>query len=407
MAKTFVFTARGAGGKTFSRVMEADNPQTVVDALRRQGYWVVRIREKKGGRSAGAFMGRFRGVGLKSLTVFSRQFSLLISAGLTLANALDVIEEQTQDTNLKRIVHQLRLDVESGETLARAMKKHPRSFSNFFVSMVHAGEIGGVLEAILERMAMFFEKELDLRHKIRSAMAYPSFVTVIAFLITMGILIYIVPQFASLYESLSSGNVPLPALTQKLVEISDFIVLNWWWVLPSPFVGVMIFWRFRKSRWGHRLLDPLFIRLPILGPLSKKVAITRFSRTLGTLTQSGVPILEALEVVSDTADNYVVTQSVHYIRDRVREGEGIAPAMKRTGIFPPMVYHMVAVGEEAGNLEDMLYKLSDFYDVEIDATIKGLASLIEPVMILVIGAVVGTIVIALYLPIFHIIDLFK
>ncbi|MGH8104219.1 MAG: type II secretion system F family protein [bacterium] len=406
MAKTFNFTARGPGGKTFQRTMDADSPQTVIDALRRQGYWVVKIREKKAAKGVG-FFDRMRGVGLKTLTIFSRQFALLISAGLTLANALDVIEEQTQDSLMKKIVHQLKTDVESGETLARSMKKFPRSFSNFFCSMVHAGEVGGAIEAILERMATFFEKELDLRHKIRSAMAYPIFVTVIAFLITMGILLYIVPQFANLYESLSEGDVALPALTQKLVDISDFVVMNWWWAIPCPFFAGMLFWQFRKSRWGHRLLDPIFIRLPVVGSLSKKVAVSRFSRTLGTLTQSGVPILEALEVVSETADNYVVTRSLHYIHDRVREGEPIAGAMKTTGIFPPMVYHMVAVGEEAGNLENMLYKLSDFYDVEIDATIKGMASLIEPLMIILIGSIVGVIVVALYLPIFQIVDLFK
>jgi type IV pilus assembly protein PilC len=405
MPKRFVLTIRTPGGQVVSREMDAESSTAVVDALRQQGYLVVKVREK-GVARADRFR-RLRSVGLKSLTLFARQFSLLISAGLTLANALDVLEEQTQDRGLKKILHNLRTDVESGETLANAMKKYPRTFSNFFVAMVRAGEIGGALDAILQRMAIFFEKELELRHKIRSALAYPTFVMIIAFLITMGILIYLVPQFAALYESISEGTVSLPALTQALLDISDFVVQNWWWLLPSPIVFFILFWNFRKSRWGHKILDPIFIRLPVIGALSKKVAVTRFSRTLGTLTQSGVPLLEALDVVSDTADNAVVTRSILFIHDRVREGESVSGAMKRTGLFPPMVYHMVAVGEEAGNLEDMLYKLADFYDIEIDATIKGLASLIEPAMILIIGAIVGVIVVALYLPIFTIVDLFK
>ncbi len=405
-ARAYVLTIRAPGGRTLTRVVEADNPQTVIDSLRQQGYWVLRVRERKISTKASYWL-RMQGVGLKNLAISSRQFALLISAGLTLANALNVLEEQAQSGSLKKILRQLRIDVESGETLANAMRKFPRAFSRFYVSMVHAGEIGGALEAILERMAMFFEKELDLRHKIRSALIYPMFVLTIAFLITMGILIYIVPQFATLYETLSEGNVPLPAMTQKLMEISEFVMANWWWLIPAPFVGFILFWNFRKSRWGHKLLDPVILYLPVIGPLSKKVAVTRFTRTLGTLTQSGVPILEALDVVADTADNSVVTRSVLYIKDRVREGEAIAPSMKQTRIFPPMVFHMVAVGEEAGNLEDMLYKIADFYDMEIDATIKGLASLIEPILILVVGAVVGTIVVALYLPIFHIVDLFK
>ncbi len=402
--KRYTFTVRTPGGKVVTRTVTAESQQAVIETLQKQGYTVIRVRERAVRELP--LMARLRSVPLKVLVIFSRQFALLLSAGITLARALDVLEEQTQHRGFKRILHQLRLDVEAGNTLADSMRKFPRTFSNFFVSMVRAGEIGGALEAIMERMAVFFERELELRHKIRSAMMYPLFVLIISFLITLGIMMYIVPQFADLYESFSEGKVQLPALTQRLIDISDWMLVNWPYVVFGPIIFVILFWNFRKSRWGHKLLDPIIIRLPIVGPLSRKVAISRFSRTLGTLTESGVPLLQALDVVADTADNAVVTRSVLFIHDRVREGTAVASAMRQAGIFPPMVYHMVSVGEEAGNLEMMLYKLADFYDAEIDATVRGLASLIEPILIVIIGGIVGVIVVALYLPIFNIVNLF-
>ncbi|MCH7494366.1 type II secretion system F family protein [bacterium] len=401
----FVFTARDATGRTLTRTLEADSAQTIIDALQSEGMLVVRIRE----RSDPAWMKRMRRmtpIGLKLLTIFSRQFSLLVSSGLTMARALSTLEEQTSYAPFKDILSSLRKSVQSGETLHRSMGEHKRAFSPFFRSMVRAGEVGGVLEEVLERMATFFEKELRLRHKIKAATAYPIFVLIMAFIITMGILVFIVPQFAQFFEEISEGKQPLPALTQTLRDASDFIMVHGWWVIPTPFVLGILFGMFRKTKWGHIILDPIIIRLPIFGKLSKMVGVSRFTRTLGTLIQSGVTMLESLEVTKTTADNIVLERAVDYIRDRVREGEAMSLPMKRSRIFPPMVYNMVAVGEEGGNLELMLHKIADFYDEEVDAMVEALASLIEPLMIVVIGIIVGVIVVALYLPVFSVVDLF-
>jgi len=295
--------------------------------------------------------------------------------------------------------------VQSGITLAQALRKHPTAFSNFFVAMIHAGEIGGVLDKILERIAVFYENELELRRKVQSAMVYPSLVTVISISISLFMLVYIVPQFAEFYKDFSGGEAQLPELTQKMLDISEEFRYNWYWYTLAPLVALVFIFKFRGTKWGHRILDPIIIRFPLFGPLARKVAITRFSRTLGTLQESGVPLIEALEVVRDTAHNLVIANAIDYTRERIREGETIAAPMRRTRVFPPMVTNLISVGEDAGNLEEMLYKLSDYYDVEIDATIRALASLIEPILIVVIGCIIGIIVVSLYLPIFNLVNI--
>jgi type IV pilus assembly protein PilC len=404
--KTFVYTAKDSAGRIISSQVEADNPKAVIEALRQEGFFVTRIVERRAAFNPLVLIERLFKVGLKELTIFSRQFALLINAGLTLSEAVDTIEEQTQNSSFREILHRVKLDIQGGETLTRSMQKHPRAFSNFYVSMVHSGEIGGALDSILERVAVFFEKELELKNKIKSAMVYPGVVASFACIISLFMLLYIVPQFAAFYSDFSGGEAQLPALTRKMIEISDWLLRYWYWLLTIP-VAILLFIKFRNSRWGHMLLDPIVLRIPIFGPLARKVAITRFTRTFGTLTQSGVPILEALEVSKNTASNDVIKRAIMYTRDRIREGETIHGPMKRTKVFPPIVTNLISVGEEAGNLEEILYKLSDYYDDEIDATIRSLASLIEPMMIVVIGAVVGTIVISLYLPIFNLVNVIK
>ena len=401
--KTFVYTAKDSTGRIVSSQVEADNPKAVIEALRQEGFFVTRIVEKRRALNPFAFIERLFKVGLKELTIFSRQFSLLLNAGLTLSEAIDTIEEQTQNNGFRDILHKVKLDIQSGNTLTVAMKKHPRAFSNFFISMVHSGEIGGALDSILERVAQFYENELELKNKIKSAMVYPSVVVVFALAISLFMLMYIVPQFAAFYSDFSGGQAQLPALTRKMLEISDWLVNNWYYLLIIPVV-VIIFWKFRNSKWGHIILDPIVLRIPIFGPLARKVAITRFTRTFGTLNQSGVPILEALEVATNTASNDVIKRAIIYTRERIREGETIHGPMKRTKVFPPLVTNLISVGEEAGNLEEILFKISDYYDDEIDSTIRAMASLIEPMMIVIIGSVVGIIVISLYLPIFNLVN---
>ena len=404
--KTFVYTAKDSAGKIIHSQVEADNPKSVVEALRQEGFFVTRIVEKRRPFNPFIFIERLFKVGLKELTIFSRQFALLLNAGLTLSEAIDTIEEQTQNNSFREILHRVKLDIQSGTTLASSMQKQPRAFSLFFVSMVHAGEIGGALDAILDRVAQFYENELELKNKVKSAMVYPITVTIFALGISLFMLMYIVPQFAAFYSDFSGGSARLPALTRKMMEISDWLLTHWPWLLIIP-VFVILFVKFRNSKWGHILLDPLVLRIPIFGPLARKVAITRFARTFGTLTQSGVPILEALEVSKNTASNNVIKRAIEYTRERIREGETIHGPMKRTKVFPPLVTNLISVGEEAGNLEEILFKISDYYDAEIDATIRALASLIEPLMIVVIGGIVGVIVVSLYLPIFNLVNIIQ
>ena len=406
--KTYVYVARDAAGNTVKNTVESDSQQSVIETLGSEGYYVLRIYEKRAFNwSPWDIVDRFTKVGLKLLTIFTRQMALLINAGLTLSEALDTCEEQTQQRKFQQIIHKVRVDVQSGITLAQAMRKHPDAFSNFFVAMVHAGEIGGVLDKILERVAKFYENELELRRKIQSAMVYPALVTIVSIGISLFMLVYIVPQFAEFYKDFSGGEAQLPELTQKMLDLSEEFRYNWYWYTIVPLVALVILYKFRGTKWGHRIFDPILIRLPIFGPLARKVAITRFSRTLGTLQESGVPLIEALEVTRDTANNLVVANAIDYTRERIREGESIAAPMKRTRVFPPMVTNLISVGEDAGNLEEMLYKLSDYYDVEIDATIRALASLIEPVMIVIIGSVIGVIVVSLYLPIFNLVNIIQ
>lgn len=410
--RTFVYTAKDAQGKVITSTVEANNPKAVIDALRNEGFFVTKIDAKRRPFNPFSLFERLFKIGLKELTIFSRSFSLLLNAGLTISETLDTVEEQTQNASFREILHAVKTDIQSGETLTSSMKKHPRAFSTLFISMVHSGEIGGALDKILERIAEFYEKELELRGKVKSAMVYPMMVAIFAGLITLFMLLYIVPQFAAFYSEFSGGTAQLPALTQKLLNISDWLLGSsggtpgWVWLLTIP-AFIILFMKFRNTKWGHKILDPLVLRIPLFGPLARKVAITRFTRTFATLNESGVPILEAMEVAKNTATNDVIKNAIMYTRDRIREGESLAAPMKRTRVFPPIVTNLISVGEEAGNLEEILNKLSDYYDQEIDSTIRALASMIEPIMIIFIGAIVGTIVIALYLPIFKLVDVIQ
>jgi len=406
--KTYIYVARDQSGNMVRNSVQAESQHSVIETLTKEGYYVVRIYERRAfAWNPWDIVDKFTKVGLKLLTISSRQMSLLINAGLTLAETLDTVEEQTANRKYQKILHRVRLDVQSGITLARSMKKHPSAFSNFFVSMVHAGEIGGVLDRILDRVAKFYENELELRNKIKSAMVYPSLVILVSIVIVLFMFIYIIPQFAEFYKDFSGGEAELPELTQRMLKISEEFRYHWYYYTIIPLVALVALWKFRGTKWGHRAFDLPLLYVPIFGPLARKVAITRFCRTLGTLQRSGVPLIEALEVTRDTAHNVIIARAIDYTRDRIREGESINAPMRRTKMFPPMVTNLIAVGEEAGNLEEMLEKLSDYYDIEIDTTIRGMASLIEPLLIVIIGGIIGTIVISLYLPIFNLVNIIK
>jgi type IV pilus assembly protein PilC len=343
-------------------------------------------------------------VKIKDVAVFSRQFATMINSGLTLIRALSILAEQTENKRLAEIVTEVRLDVEKGASLSQAIGKHPKAFNRLYVAMVRAGEVGGVLDRVLLQLADIIEKQVELKRKIKSAMTYPVAVLCLVLLIVTAMLIFVVPTFETLYSDLG-GTLPLP--TRILLAVSR-IVTKW-----APIIIIIeaaFVWGFKKwiqSETGRARWDAFKLRVPVFGKLVHKTAMTRFSRTLAVLLRSGVPILEALEITSETVNNTVVAKAVKETQEAVKRGEPIAAPLERHEIFPPMVVQMLAVGEETGQVDVMLEKVSDFYDQEIEATVDALTSLLEPLLIMVMGGAVGSMVVALYMPMFQIINLVK
>ena len=395
---TYRYVAKDFKGKTVKGVLESESSTLIVDQLRRGGLIPIAIaqtRQKAKKRFA-------KKVKLDDLVIFSRQMATMVDAGVTLIQALEILEEQAENRGFAEILGAVRADLESGASLSSALGKYPQVFSGLFVSMVKAGEQSGALDDIMERLAAYLEKSSSLQRKVRSAMIYPSLVITIAFSITGFLMVKVLPTFKSIFELLG-GALPLP--TQILLAISD--LLRHW--LPLVILGIvgLIFgftWA-RRTKKGRGIFDRILFRLPVIGMLFKKVAISRFSRTLSTLIKSGVPILTSLEIVSKTAGNTVVETAIEEVRCSIREGEPIAPPLIRCGVFPPMVVRMVSVGEQTGKLELMLTKVADFYEEQVDATVAAMTSLIEPFIILFLGLVIGGIVISMFLPMFKITEL--
>jgi type IV pilus assembly protein PilC len=405
MPTTYAYRVRDRQGKLLGGTLEADNEQAVVAKLRQLGYAPVSIEAEKGaGLKAEVRLPGSGRVKLKDLAVFSRQFATMINSGLSLLRALTILGEQTANKKLAQIIVLVRAEVEKGVSLSAAMAKHPKVFNRLYVSMVRAGEVGGFLDQVLVKVAETFEKEVALRGKIKSAMTYPVVVFVMVVGIVAAMLVFIVPTFESLYESLG-GKLPLP--TQLLINASN--VLRKFFLLVILGVGVLVFVfrRWKATQKGRYAVDRFKLKVKVFGPLFHKTALSRFSRTLSTLIRSGVPILQALEIVGETVNNAVISRAVHDVQDSVREGESLATPLSKHATFPPMVVQMMAVGEETGALEVMLAKVADFYDQEVEAAVASLTSLIEPILIAVMGAAVGGMVIALYMPLFNIINLVK
>jgi type IV pilus assembly protein PilC len=395
----FKYTARNTAGKTVEGVIDAPAQRLATDKLRGQRLTILALNEMKGGSEN--FFSKInpfkKGVGSKDLSIFSRQLATLVSAGVPIVQGLNILGEQIQNPVFRNIVTAIRTDIESGITIADAMKKHPKAFEELYVSMIRAGETGGVLDAILERLSSYLEAAEELKGKVKGAMVYPIVICGVAGAVTLFLLIAVIPTFKNVFASFGS-ELPLP--TQVLLSISDFLKTNLLFLLLTP-VGLFIaIKRWYKTEKGCRTIDSLLIRLPVIGDLLKKVAVSKFTRTLGTLIKSGVPILQALDTVAKTSGNKVVEGAILMARESIREGEKIADPLKESGIFPPMVIQMISVGEETGNLETMLTKIADFYDQEVDTSVKAMTSLIEPVIICVMGVVIGSIVICMFLPIF-------
>ncbi|MHC9542950.1 MAG: type II secretion system F family protein [Vulcanimicrobiota bacterium] len=401
----FVYEARDATGQLRRDTIEAPNVRAATQKLQESRYTVINIKEKAVGGSQTDVMAwyqKLRKVNEQALTVFSRQFATMINAGLAMVRCLDILSEQTEDKKLQQTLIQVRRDVEGGSTLSNALGKHPNIFSTLYISMVKAGEMGGVLDEVLERLANFMEKDFSLKKKVASALTYPVVILVMALGIVFFLVTYILPTFVSLFEGM---NLTLP-LPTKILMIVTKSAKNPWIVFPALGLGILGSFalnRYIQTPFGRKQYDLLRLNVPVFGLLNKKVSISRFCRTLGTLLSSGVPIMQALEIVGKASGNEIIALTVSKIRESIREGESIASPLGASGMFPPMVTQMVAVGEETGNLDAMLSKISDFYDTEVEYMLASLTSMLEPIMIVGMGGIVGFIVISVFLPLYQLI----
>lgn len=402
---TFEVVATDKTGREIRRTINAPNKDAVVAQLRRQGLQPESVSERTADTRLRRRIGlRGRKVKLRDLSMFCRQFATMIGAGVPLVRCLDVLEQQTSSAGLKAIIRDIEHEIEGGATLSRAMQKHPRAFSNLAVGLVRAGEVGGVLDDTLDRLATFLEKDLELRRKVKSSMTYPTLVMIFAFGIVMFLATFIIPKFIKLFRELGMKDEDFPLPTRMLVYFSDFVVKKWWLTLIIIVGLVIAFNRFKATRTGRRIWDMVKLKAPVFGRLNHELSIARFARTLSTLLASGVPILQALETVAGTVDNDHISDAILQSRASIREGDTIANPLAGSRMFPPMVVQMITIGEETGQLDAMLAKVADFYEGEVDARLESLTAALEPVLIVFLGVVVGFIVISMFLPLIAIIS---
>ncbi|MFN2604310.1 MAG: type II secretion system F family protein [Gemmatimonadaceae bacterium] len=392
---SFTYTARSFSGDLKSATLEAASRDDVIAQLRRQRLSVVKIDEaaqKKAKRGH---------IKMRDVVIFTRQFSTMINAGLPLVQALTILAEQSQNKTLSEITRKVVFDVESGNTVADAMGKHPQAFSPLYVNMVAAGEAGGILDTILMRLATFMEKNDALVRKVKGAMIYPSVIMGVAAIAVTVLLIFVIPVFENLF---SSAGLALPLPTRIVMGASRFLKGYWYMVIVAGVTGWFLYKRYVSKPDGRLKVDRLLLNVPVLGDVLRKSAVSRFTRTLGTLVSSGVSILDGLEITARTAGNRVVQDAIMESRSSIAGGDTIAQPLKKSGVFPPMVISMISVGEQTGGLDEMLSKIADFYDDEVDAAVGNLLSLLEPMMIVFLGVVVGGMVVSMYLPIFDMIN---
>ncbi len=396
----YEYVAKDSQGKTITGRREAAAANDLIQWLREQNHIIIRVNELKPKAelfSAGSLGGKkARKIKLDELVIFSRQLATMVEAGIPLVQALNILAEQVENLNMQRIVMRIHDDVESGKSLSEALHEHKKIFSTLFVSMVQAGESSGNLEEILDRLASYIEKTSALQKKVKSVMIYPCVVASMAGLITFVMMTWVIPKFAEIFKSL---NAPLPTPTLILIQASELLRSNLIQFVLGVIIFIFIFVRIIRTPWGGLWFDTLKLKIPIFGPILLKVAVSKFSRTLSTLVRSGVPILNAFEIVGKTAENRQIDQLVQEVRNAIKEGESISKPLSKRKLFPPMVVRMVAVGEETGELDKMLSKIADFYEIQVDTAVTGLTSLIEPLVIAFLGIVIGGIVFAMFLPI--------
>ena len=398
---TFVYEAVDQSGRIVKNKVEADNEQVVLAKLREQQFHVVSLNEAKGGLKMRVAGGKAQKIKLQTLVVFSRQFATMIDAGIPIIKCLDILEGQTKEDSMKAVISATRKDVKGGLSLTDAIAKHPNAFSKLYINMIRAAEIGGILDVILDRLAGFLEKEMEIRGKIKSAMMYPIIVLNFAGVMVLALFMFVLPRFKEIFLSM---NVEMPVVTLALFATGDWLQSYWWVVLIMGVAGFIGFKQYDKTARGHYNIDKLKLRVPIFGDLSLKMSIARFCRTFGTLIASGVPMMRSLEIIGETSGNAVLAESIVNARTSIREGAKISHPLAASGLFPSMVTHMIDVGEETGRLSEMLCKVADFYDDEVDSLVKGLTSLIEPMLIVFMGVLVGFIAISVMSPIFKLVS---
>jgi type IV pilus assembly protein PilC len=400
----FAYSAINAQGNELTGEIHAADPAAAREQLRIRGLLARKLKELPASGDDGV-RSVFKAVKPKSLQIFSRQFATMIDAGLSVVGALVILEEQTDDSYLAAVVGELRADVEGGLLLSQAMARHPKVFSRLYVSMVEAGEAAGILDIVLDRVAFQIEKETQIKRRVKGAMIYPTMVFVFATLVLTGMLLFLVPVFEKIFKQLGGE---LPKLTQIIVGVSHLLQTKWYIIFPAFIGSIVGFFRWKKSEGGRKKWDRFKLALPMkIGDVVLKVTMARFSRTLSTLVASGVDIIKSLEITAQTSGNWVVEEALGDVRARVHEGVPIAQPLLENPIFPPMVSQMVKIGEETGELEKMLGKIADFYEDEVDSSIQTLTSIIEPIMMIGVGIMVGIIIISMYLPMFKMLTLIK
>jgi type IV pilus assembly protein PilC len=392
----FKWVAETRKGKTLKGEVEAADEKIARLQLKRRNLTVTKIKEKPKDLFEGVSFMQPK-VKNKDIVIFTRQFSTMIDAGLPLVQGLNILAEQTENKTFRDILKTITRDVEGGSSLGEALKKHPKIFDQLFVNLVAAGEIGGILDTILQRLAAYIEKAEKLKGQIKGAMTYPVVVMAIAILVIAVILVFVIPVFEDMFASFGSA---LPVPTQIVVNLSRFLKGNIHWLIMAGIAAGIIFKKYRNSKSGRRATDSLLLKLPIFGQLLRKVAVARFTRTLGTMIGSGVPILDALEVVAKTAGNVILEEVIYDVRGSIAEGQTIAEPLSEADVFPSMVVQMISVGEATGALDTMLEKIADFYDDEVDAAVDALTSMLEPLLMVFLGGSIGGLVVAMYLPIF-------
>ncbi|MCX5721590.1 MAG: type II secretion system F family protein [Nitrospirae bacterium] len=396
---TFAYVGRTRSGASKKGELSAKTRDEAVDQLRKQSVVVTSLEEKKGG--AGGFKISF-GSGLtdKDLVVFTRQFGTMINAGLPLVQCLEILSTQSENKVLRETIGEVKNQVEAGSTFSDALRRHPKVFDDLYVNLVHAGEVGGLLDTILTRLAKYIEKAMKLKGQIKSAMIYPASIMGVAVIVITVLMLFVIPIFAKMFLELSNGKMALPGPTQVVIDTSNFFIA-YWYVILGAIVGTVVgVKKYYATAQGRKVIDTLLLKLPVVGDLIRKASVAKFTRTLGTLLGSGVPLLDGLTICAKTAGNKVIEETLFSARISISGGKTIADPLAASGVFPKMVTHMIAVGESTGALDSMLGKIADFYEDEVDQAVASLTSLLEPAMMVFLGIVIGFIVIAMYLPIF-------